>query len=147
MMTGMTIKTPRRKPAILVSTALDDIFDQFFNDPRALIKKSTDGYPLTDIYKDDDDNQVIEMALAGFTRHDVTIECVANTITISCEKNETLGSARYERKIARRAFSKKFIDYDNHLDFSKTNASFVNGLLKITIPMVESAKPLSIKIN
>ena len=87
MMTGMTIKTPRRKPAILVSTALDDIFDQFFNDPRALIKKSTDGYPLTDIYKDDDDNQVIEMALAGFTRHDVTIECVANTIILHKTNN------------------------------------------------------------
>ena len=38
-----------RTPAVLGRTAFDQLFDQFFTDPLPAIKRSTDGYPLTDI--------------------------------------------------------------------------------------------------
>ena len=78
-MTQLTLRTP----AVLGRTAWDQIFDQFFKDPQPMIKRSTDGYPLSDIYRDEDNNQVIEMALAGFTKEDIQIEVKQNVINIS----------------------------------------------------------------
>ena len=74
-----------RTPAVLGRTAFDQLFDQFFNDPRPYIKRSTEGYPVTDIFQNDDGSQVIQMALAGFSEDDINIEVQDNNIKISCD--------------------------------------------------------------
>ena len=143
-MTGLTLRTP----SLLGRSAFDHLFDAFFNDPAPMIKRSTDGYPLTDLYKDDDDNQIIEMALAGFDKKDISIEIKENTIIIS----HSVGTAwrdkdRPQRRIARRSFTKKFVDYDNQLDLAGSKAEFENGLLKVTIPRQAEAKTITIDIS
>ena len=120
-----------RAPAVLGRTAIDHLFDQFFNDPQPMIKRSTDGYPLSDIYKDEKDNQIIEMALAGFSKEDIHIEIKENKITISHQAGPRKGDDRIPRRIARRSFSKTFIDYDNTLNLAGSTATFENGLLVI----------------
>ena len=143
-MTNLILRTP----ALMGRNVFDQLFDQFFNDPGPVIKRSTDGYPLTDIYKDEEGQQVIEMALAGFSKDQLSIEIKENTITISnlaAEKRESIPGLT--RRIAKRSFSRKFIDYDNQLDLLNSTASFENGLLKITIPKQENAKPIFINIK
>ena len=142
-MTGLTIRTP----AILGRTAFDQLFEQFFNDPGPMLKRSTEGYPLTDIYKDESGNSIIEMALAGFSKEDFLIEIKENTITISFQGKPWQGEDRPQRRIAKRSFSKKFIDFDNQHDLTKSTASFENGLLKITIPSQSEEKPIIIDIK
>tara|TARA_B100001123_G_C14983657_1_gene896660 strand:+ start:425 stop:847 length:423 start_codon:yes stop_codon:yes gene_type:complete len=140
-MTGIMLRTP----AIMGRTMFDRLFDEFFNDPRPMIKHSTDGYPLTDIYKDDDDNQVIEMALAGFSKDDLKIDINENRITITSESQISENS--HNRRIARRAFQKTFVDYHSQLDFKETKASFENGLLKIVIPQSTGKNCITIEIE
>ena len=135
-----------RAPAVLGRTAFDQLFEQFFQDPRPLVKRTTDGYPLTDVYRDGDDNQVIEMALAGFNKDDLEIEVKENTISIRHE-TETKADERPPRRIARRSFTKTFVDYNNTLNLSKTEASFENGLLVIKIPQRSEKNAVQIKIK
>ena len=143
-MTGLTLRTP----SILGRSAFEQIFDQFFNDPGPMIKRSTDGYPLTDIYKDEDENQIIEMALAGFSKEDVLIEIKENTITItSVSKAKRDSIPGLARRIAKRSFSKTFVDYHNKLDLAKSTATFENGLLAITIPPVSEKAAITINIK
>ena len=142
-MTGLTIRTP----AILGRTAFDQLFDQFFNDPGPMIKRSTEGYPLTDIYKDESGNSIIEMALAGFAKDDILIEIKENTIAISFKGKPWRGEDRPQRRIAKRSFSKKFIDYNNQLNLLGSSATFENGLLQITIPPQEEAQSAIINIK
>ena len=100
-MTKLTLRTP----SVLGRTALDQLFNEFFTNPNPWIKQSTNGYPVTDIYKDDDGNQVIEMALAGFSKEDIEISVVENTITISSNATkEQFFKGSIDRKIARRSF-------------------------------------------
>ena len=141
-MTGITLRTP----ALLGRTAFDQIFDQFFNDPIPMIKRSTDGYPITDIYRDDENNQIIEMALAGFSKEDLAVEAKENTIVISAQSNKLTAGGAHERRIARRDFRKTFVDYHNQLDFGNISATFENGLLKISIPPQEETKAVTINI-
>jgi HSP20 family molecular chaperone IbpA len=109
---------------------------------------------LTDIYNDEEGNQIIEMALAGFSKDQIDIEVLDNRIIIgsSIKQNkeeqiqdmeeafsalesefDNLPVSTYKRRIARRQFKKTFVDYDNQLDLENCEASFVDGLLRITI--------------
>ena len=152
-MTTFTLRTPD----ILGRSAFDHIFTNFFKDPDLMIRQSTEGYPLTDLYNDKEGNQVIEMALAGFRKDQINIEVVDNKITISSdikksaeqisnemedafeeialEKVPNLEHSKktYRRRIAKRDFHKVFVDYGNQLDLENCEASFVDGLLRIII--------------
>ena len=143
-MTFETIRYP--VPAIMGRTMFDQIFDQFLEDPKPVIKRSTDGYPVTDIYTNDNHDQVIEMALAGFKKDDLAIDVKDNTITISCDASKE-EKQQNRRRIAKRSFKKTFVDYHNQLDFTKTEAEFVDGLLSVKIPRVEEKKPTTINIK
>ena len=138
-----------RAPAVLGRTAFDQLFEQFFQDPRPLVKRTTDGYPLTDVYRDQDDNQVIEMALAGFSKEDLEIQVKDNTITVGHQAPGPNSGKDFSqgRRIARRSFTKTFVDYYNTLDLAKSEANFENGLLVVTIPQLKDKKALSIEIK
>jgi len=143
MTTFETIHYP--VPAIMGRSMFDQIFDQFFTDPKKSIKNSTGGYPVTDIYTNENNDQVIEMALAGFKNSDLNIAIKENTITIS--SNSDMSKDQQKRRIAKRSFKKTFVDYHNQLDFVKTEAEFIDGLLSITIPRIEEKKPTTINIK
>jgi len=135
-------------PALLGNGAIDRLFEEFFQNPEPYVKQTTNGYPLTDIYKEEDGSQVIEMALAGFSKEDILINTEANKITISADGSKLKGQfAENRRRIAKRAFKKSFVDYHNTLDFGSSNATFENGLLRIQIPLREEVKPRQIAIK
>ena len=135
-------------PALLGNGAIDRLFEEFFQNPEPYVKQTTTGYPLTDIYKEEDGSQVIEMALAGFSKEDILINTEANKITISADGSKIKGQlAENRRRIAKRAFKKSFVDYHNTLDFGSSNATFENGLLRIQIPLREEVKPRQITIK
>jgi len=135
-------------PALLGNGAIDRLFEEFFQNPEPYVKQTTNGYPLTDIYKEEDGSQVIEMALAGFSKEDILINTEANKITISADGSKLKGQlAENRRRIAKRAFKKSFVDYHNTLDFGSSNATFENGLLRILIPLREEVKPRQITIK
>ena len=135
-------------PALLGNGAIDRLFEEFFQNPEPYVKQTTNGYPLTDIYKEEDGSQVIEMALAGFSKEDILVNTEANKITISADGSKLKGQlAENRRRIAKRAFKKSFVDYHNTLDFGSSNATFENGLLRIQIPLREEVKPRQITIK
>ena len=134
-----------RTPAVLGTTAFDKIFEQFFHNPQPLIKRSTEGYPVTDLYQDETGSQVIEMALAGFNKEDLAIEIQDNKITI-CAKSG-VPPDQFPRRIAKRSFTKTFVDYHNQLNMIEADAEFVNGLLRIIIPQHVENKPVQIEIK
>ena len=50
------------------------IFDELFGDFQSLARKSTQGYPVADIFSNEDGSTTLEFALAGFSKEDLTIE-------------------------------------------------------------------------
>jgi len=145
-MTGLTLRAS--VPALMGRTSLDQLFEAFFTNPMPQIDKTTQGYPLTDIYKDEDGNQIIEMALAGFTKDDISIQCGPNkTLIISSERLDGVESDHVSRRIARRRFKKSFVDYYNQLDFGKSTATFENGLLRVQIPPIDAVEYSKIEIK
>lgn len=144
-MTNNTLPSLYRIPNLLTRSAIDDIWDGFFTNPMPVIQKATAGYPVTDIYVDEDGNSTIELALAGFTKEQLAVEVKDRSIIVKADAGESDGAAT--RRIARRSFTKTFCDYNNKLDFERTTAKFENGLLVVKVPPILEAQPLRVDIQ
>tara|TARA_R100001510_G_C7558810_1_gene139656 strand:+ start:259 stop:627 length:369 start_codon:yes stop_codon:yes gene_type:complete len=120
---------------------------EFFQNPVQTIRQSTNGYPLTDIYTDEEGNSVIEFALAGFSRDQIKVEVREDQkLTVSVTSGSEV-SENEQRNIARRSFEKTFVDASRQYDLTSSDVSFVDGLLKITIPKREEVDALVLEVK
>ena len=135
------------RPSLLGRNVFEDIFDSMLDFP-ALLNRTTQGYPVADIYRDDNGDTVMEFALAGFSKDDLTVEIKPekNTITVSAGHSVD-PDITSSRRIARRSFSKTYVNYDNNLSLADAAADFENGLLRLVVPVRPEAKPLMIDIK
>ena len=133
-------------PSLLGRSVFDDVFGNIFVDFPQHLKNSTSGYPVADIYKSDDGSTVMEFALAGFSREELSVDIQTDQKSIIVSANSDNGDSD-NRRIARRSFKKTYVNYDNNLDLAKTTADYKNGLLTIKVPRKEEVKPLNVTIN
>jgi len=96
-----------------------------------------------------DDRFEVSAELPGMVAEEVKVELDNNILSLSGEKR-----AEEERKdrdlyVAERRFGgfRRSFQFPTHLDASKIDASFRNGVLTITLPKVEAAKPKQIEIK
>jgi len=122
------------------------IFDELFGDFQSLARKSTSGYPVADIFSNDDGSTTLEFALAGFDKKDLSIEVQPEKSSLTV-RAEAGGDGESNRRIARRSFQKTFVNYDSNLDLSASTAEFHNGLLSVTIPRKAALQPVTINID
>ncbi len=134
------------RPGLLGHKVINEVFDNFFNDFPTHLKASTQGYPVADIYRDDDGSTVLEFALAGFKKKELAIDIQPDkrSITITGKANEE-NSKR--QRIARRNFTRTYVNYDDNLDLSNAKAAFNDGLLTVRVPQRPEVKPVSISIQ
>lgn len=138
----------KHHPSLLGRNVFDDMFDAFTVDFPRHLKQSTQGYPVADIYRNDDGSTVMEFALAGFSKEELNVDIQPDkrSITVSAENN-TDGDGPAQRRIARRSFTKTYVNYDNNLDLTNTSARFENGLLTVTVPQRAEMQPVSVSIS
>ncbi len=122
------------------------IFDELFGDFQSLARKSTSGYPVADIFSNEDGSTTLEFALAGFDKKDLSIEVQPEKSSLAV-RAEAGGDGESNRRIARRSFQKTFVNYDSNLDLSASTAEFHNGLLSVTIPRKAALQPVTIDID
>ena len=118
-----------------------------FEEAQTTLSKVIPNYPPYNIVKVDDNKYVIEMAVAGFGKHNLDLEfqdgslVVSGSTTIGDENNQYL-----YKGIADRSFSRKFSLADT---VEIKNAELVNGMLKIWLENIipDSKKPKKIDIT
>ena len=87
------------------------------------------GYPPYNILKVDDNKFVIEIAVAGFAKQDLTVELKENSLVVSGNVTADAPAENYLYKgIADRAFTRKFNLADT---VEIQNTQLMNGMLKI----------------
>jgi len=135
------------RPGLLGSRVFDDVFDSVFLDFPRHLKQSTQGYPVADIYNDDNGSTVLEFALAGFGKDELSVDIRPDKRSITVSANSNIDENNNgSRRIARRNFTKTYVNYDNNLDLAETQASFENGLLTITVPPRAETQAVSVSI-
>ena len=90
-----------------------------------------------------------EIACTGLEKSDINISIEGDVLKISYNKtdNESFTECTYIHKgIAKRSFSLGY-KIASKYDLSKAEAEMKNGLLKLSIPYADTAKPLLLKIK
>lgn len=105
------------------------------------------GYPPYNILKIDDNKYVIEVAVAGFGKQDLTVELKENSLVIS--GNVTSNTPAYDflyKGIADRAFTRTFNLADT---VEIQNTQLMNGMLKVFLENIipENKKPRKFDIE
>ena len=142
----MTTALTTYRPSLLGRNVFDDIFDSMLDFP-SLMNRTTQGYPVTDMYREENGDTVMEFALAGFSKDDLKIEIKPEKNSVTVSANHSVpAEAPGGKRIARRSFTKTYVNYDNNLDLNAATAEYEDGLLRLVVPVKPEAKPLCIDI-
>ena len=126
------------------SIGFDNLFDRLFD----IDLESSNSYPPYNISKVDDNNYIIEMALAGFNKDDIEVELADSELTVRSKKREDSNKDvnLIHQGISHRSFNRKFTLSEEILVKS---AEMKNGMLIIKLEkfIPENKKPKLINIK
>ena len=116
----------------------DAVLNSFFNEDFGFSAKM----PAVDV-RESEDSFTLEAELAGLTEKDIDIDVKDHLLTISSKNEEKTeekknGYVIKERKSS--AFSRSFV-LPKNVDVEKIEANMKNGILTLTVPKTEAAKP------
>jgi HSP20 family protein len=130
--------------------AMDRLFEDSFVRPRGTWGFAAEaGASLPLDVTNTPDALVVEAALPGVRPDDVEITVEDGTLTIraesTSERQETDGETIINE--IRRGSMSRAIALPSGLEADKANATFENGILRLTFPRAEAVKPRQIRIN
>ena len=120
-------------------------FDHLFNELDYVAKHAQDHYPPHNILKTGDNDYLIELAVAGFSKDELNIEVKDRTLTITGE-HVSKGREYIHRGISTKKFKRTF-RLSEHVNVN--GADLVDGVLSVELKYVvpEELRPRKIKIG
>jgi len=133
-------------------STIENTLDRFFDDGLGFLHgelpySSSDWTPSVDIYEDES-SIVVLAEVPGISREDIEVNVKENVLTIKGEKK----SQRQEGETVHRCetclgqFDRSF-NLPATVDTENINASYTDGILRITLPKKEEAKPKLIEVK
>jgi HSP20 family protein len=128
---------------------MDRLLDEFYN----RMTGPADGYegdwfPPMDV--SEGDNEVTaSLELPGISREDIKVSVHNDVLTVSGEKKqERTDEDQNVRRVERNyGFFKRSVSLPAEVDATKVKATFKDGILKVTLPKLESKKPKEIEVQ
>ena len=128
---------------------LDDFFDDFFDRDLVPVLPTVNKFiPPINIY-DDKDNVYVDVAISGYNPDNIELNVQNGVLTIkgNTEKKREIEEKNYYRKEIRTGSFVRQIALPTDVYGDKAEATFDNGVLKISIPKKEEVKPKKIDIK
>ena len=103
--------------------------------------------PALDLYQTAD-NVVAVVELPGMRKEDINISLHDGMLTIAGERQSSSGEGESAERTER--FSGKFrrsISLPTRVDASKVSATYKDGILTVTLPKAEEAKPKKVEVT
>ncbi|HLP26966.1 MAG TPA: Hsp20/alpha crystallin family protein [Acidobacteriota bacterium] len=117
-------------------TGLESEIDRLFETALADVAAPTAPRFPVDLYEDKD-NTYVRAELPGVKREDIAVEMIEDYLTINATRKEGEQTFNYSRSIS----------IPEGVQADKVAASLENGMLTVTLPRQEQAKPRKIAIN
>ena len=121
-------------------------FDQLFAELERAKHVSNINYPPYNIIKVDEENYIIELAVAGFKDDEIELTLKENKLTVSASIKEKTNSEYLHKGLSSREFYKDFI---LNADVVVTRADIKHGVLQIKLTHIipEELKARKIEIG
>jgi HSP20 family protein len=98
--------------------------------------------------EDCQDHYLLTLEMAGIRKDDIKLEIEDGQLTVSGERRHETSQREESQWYSERQFGKfhRSFAIPAGIDTGKVEASYQDGILRVTIPKAESAKPRQIKI-
>jgi HSP20 family protein len=130
--------------------AMDRLFEDSWVRPHnGLNSLLTDEQPLALDVRSTPDTYEIEAALPGVKPQDVDISVLGDTLTISgsMRDEQSRTDEGYAYREIRRGSFRRTVTLPSGVKADAANATFEDGMLRLSIPKAEEAKPRQIQIK
>jgi len=133
---------------ISLREAMDRLFEESFVRPWSLWPSLWEGTVPVDMYETED-SVVVTAAVPGVKPEDIDITVTGDTLTIKGETKaeKELEKANYICRERHYGTFSRSVSLPAGLETDKAEATFENGILRLTIPKAEHAKPKTIKVK
>ena len=120
-------------------------FDRMLNQIETMSAHPAPNYPPYNIIREDDENYLIELAVAGFGKKDISVEMKENNLIIKGDK-EKEDRDKIHSGLSARSFSRSFILAP---DVIVKRVDLIDGILTVKLEkfIPEEKKPKSIEIG
>ncbi len=137
---------PVREMAAMQS-AMDRMFDEFGRGLPSLEGNGTNWLALD--VNENENAYVVETDIPGVNPDDINITLQDNVLTISAETQRSETTENERRVITERSYGKfsRSVTLPNTIDAEAVEADYNNGVLRLTLPKSEAAKPRQISVK
>jgi len=145
-------ETARWDPFHQLSSLRDEI-DRLFGSPFSALSEGLQPFmsgwsPALNLYEDKD-NFLVKAELPGMKKEEIEIQLHDGVLTLSGErkeekKSESADIHRSERFVGR---FQRTLTLPSQVDVDKVKANYQDGILTVTLPKSEAAKPKQIQIK
>ena len=122
-------------------------FDRMFDALETVHAQAKDSYPPHNVVRESELEYVLELAVAGFTENDITIEVKDHILTVNAKREQRRDQEKYLHKgISARKFNKSF----RLSEYTEVRgAELKDGILAIDLEVVlpEEKRPQMINIT
>jgi HSP20 family protein len=133
-------------------TDLREDIDRLFESPLAELARTSNllsGWtPALDLYEDKD-NLYVKMEMPGMKREDIDVSLHEGSLSVSGERKSEQKHQDAEVYRAERFFGRfqRTVTLPTPVAADKVKAQYQDGILTITLPKTEEAKPKHINVN
>jgi len=132
---------------------LRDEIDRLFDSPLDALTSNSQQFlngwlPTIDLYEDRD-HLVLKAELPGMKKEDIDISLHGEVLTLSGERKEEETFDKAETYRAERFLGRfqRTLTLPVRVDASKVQAAYKDGILTVTLPKAEEAKPKQIEVK
>lgn len=126
----------QRSPWAGLETEIDRLFNSAFTSSAAPV---ADGRFPVDLYEDKD-STFVRAELPGVNRDDIQVEIVDGYLTINATRKRKEGEQEHSFALSRS------IQLPDAVQSDRISAAYENGVLTVTLPKQEAAKPRKITV-
>ncbi len=99
--------------------------------------------PPLDLYQTNDDIVAV-VELPGMRKEDLEISLHDGALTISGEQKDEGDATKTERSVGK---FRRCVSLPTRVDPNKVNATYKDGILRVTLPKADEVKPKQIQVN
>ena len=122
-------------------------FDRIFDQLESIHSQAKDTYPPHNVVRESEFQYIVELAVAGFTEQDISLEVKDHILTVTAQREQRRDQSKYMHKvISARKFKKSF----RLSEYTEVRgAEMKDGILAIGLEVVlpEEKRPQTIQIN
>ena len=130
----------QRSPWAGLDSEIDRLFETALSDFNGFNGHSSTRFPV-DLYEDKD-NTYVRAELPGVNRDDINVELTDGTLTLAVARKTPATDGKAEESFS---FSRT-VSIADEVQADKVTATYENGVLTVTLPKREEAKPKKISV-